>query len=120
MAAERGGTEPHGGLPFTCAPGGIRLSVRLTPRAAADSLVGVTHDADGRPALQVRIAAPPVDGAANAALIAYLAKALKLRKSDIRIASGETARLKRVDLSGDAESIAVRLRAWIGVRQGGK
>jgi len=68
---------------------------------------------DGRPALRLRVTAPPVKGAANAALIAYVAHALGLRKSEVRIASGETARLKLLELSGDAASISARLAAWI-------
>ena len=58
-----------GALPFTVTPAGVRLAVRLTPRAARNRLDGVVMMADGRTALQLRIVAPPVDGAANAALM---------------------------------------------------
>ena len=68
---------------------------------------------DGRVAPRLRVAAPPVDGAANTALIDFLASALRLRKSDIVILSGETARLKVLHLSGDGPVIAARLRDWI-------
>lgn len=98
--------------PYEVIPEGIRLALRLTPRANRDGLDGLVADADGRVALQVRVAAPPVEGAANAALIAYLAKTLKLRRSDVRIVSGETARLKILVLSGDGPSLAARLAAW--------
>ena len=57
---------------------------------------------DGRFALSVRVAAPPVDGAANAALIAFLAKSLGVARTDIAIASGETSRLKRVTIRAEA------------------
>jgi uncharacterized protein (TIGR00251 family) len=57
---------------------------------------------DGRYALSVRVAAPPVDGAANAALIGFLAKSLGVARTDIAIASGETSRLKRVAIRADA------------------
>jgi hypothetical protein len=54
------------------------LAVRLTPRGGRDAVDGWALDADGRPYLKVRVASPPVDGAANAALLAFLAKTLKI------------------------------------------
>ena len=79
--------------------GGARLRVRVTPRAKQTAAVGLI-EADGRPALAVRLAAPPVDGAANKALLRYLAEALDLPRSAVRLASGETGRVKLVSLSG--------------------
>ncbi|WP_299004210.1 DUF167 domain-containing protein [uncultured Caulobacter sp.] len=76
------------------------LAVRLTPRGGRDAADGWALDADGRPYLKVRVASPPVDGAANAALIAFLAKRLKIPRSGIRLASGDTARVKRLELDG--------------------
>jgi uncharacterized protein (TIGR00251 family) len=76
-------------------------------------VVGVVVGADGRSALQLRLAAPPVDGAANKALIAFLADALDLRKSDIVIRSGETSRLKVLHLGGDTTAIIARLNGWL-------
>jgi uncharacterized protein len=89
------------------------LVVRLTPRAGRSGVDAVTVEPDGRSVLRLRIAAPPVDGAANAALIAWLASALKLRKADVRIAAGETGRLKRLALTGDAAALVARLEALI-------
>lgn len=76
------------------------LTVRLTPRGGRDAADGWALDADGRPYLKIRVASPPVDGAANAALIAFLAKTLKIPRSSIRLLSGDTARLKRLELEG--------------------
>lgn len=76
------------------------LAVRLTPRGGRDAVDGWAADAEGRPYLKVRVASPPVDGAANAALLAYLAKTLKIPRSAVRLASGDTARLKRLELDG--------------------
>lgn len=100
--------------PFVAAPDGVRLLVRLTPRGGRTALSGVVRAADGRPALQLRVAAPPVEGAANQALVAFLAAALGMRKSAIAIRSGETARLKLLHLAGDPVAIMARLAAWIG------
>lgn len=80
------------------------LTVRLTPRAGADRIEGWAMDAAGRPVLKVRVAAPPVDGAANAALIALLAKALKRPKSAISLLTGDTARIKRLEIDGLSEA----------------
>ncbi|MER2265096.1 DUF167 family protein [Methylobacterium oxalidis] len=101
-------------LPWTIDGEGLRLSVRLTPRGGRDALDGVGTGADGPAVLQVRVAAPPVEGAANAALIALLAEALRTRRSDIVVLSGETARLKVLRLAGDGPALAERLAAVLG------
>lgn len=99
--------------PFTAMAGGVRLAVRLSPRGSRDAIEGVATGADGRPFLKIRLTAPPVEGAANAALIAFLADALGVRKADIAIRSGETARLKLLHITGDAEALTQRLRELI-------
>lgn len=96
-------------LPWREVDGGVLLAVRVTPKASRTEAVGVVDTSDGRTALAVRVAAPPVEGAANEALIAFLAKALGLRKSAVSVASGETGRLKLVSLEGDAAMIGSRL-----------
>ena len=78
----------------------MRLAVRLTPRGGREAIDGWAVDGDGRPYLKVRVAAPPVEGAANAALLAFLAKALGLPKSALTLASGAGARLKLIDIAG--------------------
>jgi uncharacterized protein (TIGR00251 family) len=87
----------------------MRLAVRVTPKGSRDGLDGWALDPEGRPYLKVRVSAPPSDGAANAALIAFLAKALKRPKSALSIVSGETARLKMIEIDGldDAAADAV-------------
>ena len=71
------------------------LDVRVIPRAHKTELAG---ERDG--ALLVRLAAPPVEGAANAALIDFLASALDLPRRSISIVSGERSRRKRVAIAG--------------------
>ena len=100
-------------MPYTAIAGGLRLAVRLTPRAAHNRVDGVVIGADGRAVLQIRLTAPPVEGAANQALIAFLAKALAMRQSDVTIRSGQKGRLKIVDLAGDATTLATRLAALL-------
>ncbi len=76
------------------------LAVRLTPRGGRDQIDGWIQDADGRPMLKVRVAAPPLEGEANAALIRLLAKALGVPRSAVTLAAGDTARIKRLDIAG--------------------
>lgn len=75
--------------------GGVRFDVRVAPRASRDAIVGV-HDG----ALKVALTAPPVEGEANAALIALLAKKLGVAKRDVVLLRGETSRAKRVEVRG--------------------
>jgi len=74
--------------------------VRVTPRGGRDAVDGWTADADGRPLLKLRVSAAPSDGAANAAVIELVAKALRIPRSAVRIAAGETARIKRLEIAG--------------------
>jgi uncharacterized protein (TIGR00251 family) len=95
--------------PYAATAGGVRLAVRLTPRASRNGIDGIMTGADGRTALQIRLTAPPVDGAANDALIAFLARTLDLRKADISIISGQSGRLKILHLAGDSAAILASL-----------
>lgn len=97
--------------PYAVEEDGLLLTVRVTPRARKSEVTGVVSDADGRPALAVRLAAPPVEGAANKALIAFLAGLFDIPKSAISIHSGETARLKRLFLRGATLETARNLTA---------
>jgi uncharacterized protein (TIGR00251 family) len=99
--------------PYAATGNGVRLALRLTPRAARNGVDGITADAEGRPLLKLRLVAPPVEGEANKALIAFLAKTLALRKADITIRSGETSRIKLLHLAGDSTAILQKLDAWL-------
>jgi uncharacterized protein len=108
--------DPSDEAPFAAEQQGVRLAVRVTTRADRNALGDVIRDTAGRPVLQVRLTAPPVEGAANQALIEFLADSLGLRKADISIRSGATSRLKLLHLAGDSAVITSRLAAWIGAR----
>jgi uncharacterized protein YggU (UPF0235/DUF167 family) len=95
--------------PYTAVAGGMRLAVRLTPRASRNGVDGIAADADDRPILKLRLVALPVEGAANVALVAFLADALRLRKGDITIRSGQTSRNKVLHLAGDSAALTARL-----------
>lgn len=91
--------EPHQERPWRETPGGIELLIRLTPKGGRDRIEGVIEH-DGKPCLRVRVSAAPVDGAANKALIAFLAMALGVPRSGISFLSGEKSRLKRLHIPG--------------------
>lgn len=97
------------GAPWRAAEDGLLVAVRIVPRGGRDAIDGIGADAEGEPHLRIRVAAPPVDGAANASLIRTVAKALGVRKSDVSIAAGESARSKRLHIRGDAAELAARL-----------
>jgi uncharacterized protein (TIGR00251 family) len=76
---------------------GVRFTVRVQPRASRSEVAGSYGDG-----VKIRLTAPPVEGAANAALIEFLSRALGVSKSDIRIARGERSRSKVVEVAGIA------------------
>ncbi len=87
--------------------GGVALEVLVQPRASRTRVMG---EHDGR--LKVQLAAPPVDGEANQALVEFLAGALGVRKADVTIARGEAGRRKTVRVAGAAAAaVAAALRA---------
>jgi uncharacterized protein (TIGR00251 family) len=86
--------------------GALTLELLIQPRASRTRVVG---EHDGR--LKVQLAAPPVDGEANAALVEYLAHALHVRKSEVEVLRGESGRRKTVRITGvPAEAVVAALQ----------
>ena len=83
----------------------VRVSVHVQPRATRSEIVGL-HGA----ALKVRLQAPPVDGAANEALVTLLAERLGVARRSVRVIAGATSRSKTVKVDGTTED-AVRALA---------
>lgn len=81
--------------PLEETPEGIRLRVKAIPRASSTEVVGIHADS-----LRIRLAAPPVDGAANDELVRFLADALAVPRAAICVVSGQTSRFKTVLVSG--------------------
>jgi len=82
-----------------------RIEVYVQPRASATEVAGM-HD--GR--VKVRLAAPPVDGAANAELVRFVAARLGVAKAKVRIVAGESSRRKMIEVDGvDAQAIKDQL-----------
>ncbi len=96
-------------MAFTVTPrdAGIRFAVHVQPRAKRPGIDGTHGDA-----LRVRVQAPPVEGAANAAVVEVLAEALGVPARAVRIAAGQTGRQKLVDVDGiDVSAALARLLA---------
>ncbi len=85
---------------------GITFAVRIVPRASSTAIVG---DYEG--ALRIRIAAPPVEGAANRELIRYLAKKFKVPQNAVEIVSGASSKNKIIRLQGVTATTLVQLRS---------
>lgn len=73
----------------------VRLRVHVQPRASRTEIVGEHGDS-----IKIRIAAPPVDGEANAELERFVAKLLGVARSHVRVVSGESSRQKVLDIEG--------------------
>ena len=82
-------------LKITEAEGGVTFAARVVPRASKNEIIGLHGDA-----LKVRLTAPPVEGRANEALIAFLARRLGVRKSEVEIVAGAASRRKLVRVIG--------------------
>jgi uncharacterized protein (TIGR00251 family) len=80
------------------AGGRVRFSVHVQPRASRSELVGVHGSA-----LKIRLSAPPVDGAANEALVIFLAALFAVPRRAVRILAGESSRSKIVEIEGVTE-----------------
>ncbi len=93
-------------------PNAILLTVRLTPHADRDAVTGVGALADGQEVVHVRVRAVPEDGAANRALIEFLAKTFHRPKSAIELVSGATARVKQLRIAGAPADLAAIVESW--------
>jgi uncharacterized protein (TIGR00251 family) len=91
--------------PLAPTPAGTRLTLRVQPRASRDEIAGRHGDA-----IRIRLTAPPVDGAANHALVRFLADRLGVAQRLITLVSGHTGRAKTVEVAGlPPEEVARRL-----------
>ena len=80
---------------------GVEMDIRVIPRARKTEFAGQRGDA-----VLIRLSAPPVDGAANEALVAFVAASFGLARRSVRLVSGERSRDKRLAIEGVTESAA--------------
>lgn len=98
---------------FTRRSDGVRVSIKVTPRAAHGSIKGVETDARGDAYLAVRVAAPPENGKANAEAVRLLARRLGVANRDFRVVHGMSGRRKVLHLRGTPETLSAKLEALV-------
>lgn len=89
--------------PISTTADGIRLHLRIQPRASREEVAGVAGDA-----IRVRLTAPPVEGAANERLVRFLAARLAVSRAAVALISGHTGRTKVVEVAGLSADEATR------------
>jgi hypothetical protein len=97
---------------------GVRVAVRLTPRARADCVAALAATGYGGRVVRASVAAPPPDGHANEALLQLLARSWWLPRRDLAIVAGAAGRNKSVHISGDPRPLLDRLGALIAALPG--
>ena len=92
---------------------GVKVQLRLTPKAARDRIDGIAAEADGGALLKVSVTTVPEDGKANAALVKLLSKEWRVPKSAISIVQGATDRRKVLHITGEPGDLLARLEEWM-------
>jgi len=100
-------------MPFGPADHGVRVRLRVQPRARRNRVGGLAAEADGGVALKVAVTAAPEDGRANAAVIALLAAAWAVPKSRLSVVAGAADRRKTIHLQGDPHRLMQSLELWL-------
>jgi uncharacterized protein len=99
--------------PITVTRDGLRVTIRLSPRAKADRLLALTATAAGGYAIKASVTAPPEGGRANEALLQLLARAWRLPRRDLAIVAGTASRNKSVSIAGDPRRLLARVAGEI-------
>ncbi len=99
---------------YRLTPTGATLRVRVTPNAGADRIEASEIRDDGEAVLRVRVAAVPDKGKANAAVVALIARQLGVPKSAVSVVSGDTARVKTLEIVGTPALLAESLDRLAG------
>lgn len=87
-------------IPYSIKGGHVVFRVHVVPGSSRSEIAGSHNDS-----LRVRVAARPVEGAANEELIQFLAKTFKVSQRSVRIVSGARGRLKQVSIEGEPETV---------------
>jgi len=96
---------------------GIRLRLKVAPKAKRNAIGDWLDEPDGGKALKVAVTAAPEDGKANAAVIALLAKEWGVEKSAISVVAGATDRRKLVEIRGPSAELMQKLQSWLAARK---
>ena len=102
--------------PFEPVADGVRVALRVTPRASRNAVAGCRTDAAGRTRLAVQVTAVPEKGKANAAVTRLLAKSWWLPPGALVVESGATDRNKTIRVVGEPADLLHRLKTWLHER----
>lgn len=91
---------------------GIRLAMRLTPKASCDEILGLAEGPDG-PVIKAKVRAIPDKSKANQALLKLVAKWVQLPQSEINLVSGHKSRFKTIEIVGEPEILRARICALL-------
>ncbi|CAO3376904.1 DUF167 family protein [Azospirillum argentinense] len=105
--------SPFEAAPFEAVADGVRLALRVTPKASRNAIAGLAATASGGTVLKVTVTAVPENGKANEAVVKLLAKAWKLPKTSLTVVAGATDRNKIVHVAGDPADLMRRLTALV-------
>ena len=104
-------------MPFRASLDGVRVRLKVAPKAKRAQIGRLIDEPDGGKALKVSVTAAPQDGKANAAVIALLAKEWGVAKSAISVVSGATDRRKLVEIRGPSQELLAKLQAWLAAHK---
>jgi uncharacterized protein len=99
--------------PITPTRDGVRVVIRLSPRARSDRLRGIAATAKGGRAIKVSVTAPAQDGRANEALLQLLSQVWRIPRRDLSLAAGAGSRSKMVRVAGDSHELLTKLSSEI-------
>ena len=98
---------------------GLSVTIRLSPRARSDRLLGIVATAEGGRAVKASVTAPAQDGQAHEALLQLLARTWRLPRRDLSIVVGAASRKKIVHVAGDPDELIAKLSREIARLPGG-
>jgi hypothetical protein len=102
--------------PFRACPAGVRVRLKVAPKAKREQFGGLLDEPDGGKALKVQVTAAPESGKANEAVIALMAKEWGVAKSAISVVSGATDRRKLVEIRGPSQDLLAKLQGWLAAQ----
>ncbi|WP_119680009.1 DUF167 domain-containing protein [Indioceanicola profundi] len=94
------------------AAGGVRVHLRVSPKASRTAVQGIAESAPGRMAVKVAVTAPPENGKANEAVLKLLAKEWRLPKTSLEVVAGGADRSKIIHVAGETAELLPRLTDW--------
>ena len=97
---------------------GLRVAIRLSPRAGSTRVLGIVATAEGGRTVEASVTAPARNGQANEALLRLLARAWRLPRRDLSIVVGAASRNKIIRVAGDSHQLLAKLSSEIASLDG--